>query len=193
MIADLDKTLKEILAQEVKILNHQSIRFEAPLENNTDEPPPPAINLFLYDIRENVQLRSNDWSQLQYTAGMEKIIPDPVRVECSYLITARGGDIESEHILLGEIISVLFRYPVIPEKFLQGELKGQLPLPVVALQAGRLQSMSEFWQALGGTPKAALHYTVTISIDPFKHDIREEPKRVEEKIIKIKNKHDSKT
>jgi hypothetical protein len=29
-----------------------------------------------------------------------------------------------------------------------------------------LQSVSEFWQALGGKPKAALNYTVTIGIVP---------------------------
>jgi hypothetical protein len=27
-----------------------------------------------------------------------------------------------------------------------------------------LQSVSEFWQALGGKPKAALNYTVTIGV-----------------------------
>ncbi|MDJ0747492.1 MAG: Pvc16 family protein [Xenococcaceae cyanobacterium MO_167.B27] len=31
----------------------------------------------------------------------------------------------------------------------------------------RLQSLGEFWQALGGKPKAALHYTVTIGVEPF--------------------------
>ena len=42
---------------------------------------------------------------------------------------------------------------------------GQIPpLPAVTLQPGRLQSMGEFWQALGGKPKAALNYTVTIAI-----------------------------
>jgi hypothetical protein len=27
--------------------------------------------------------------------------------------------------------------------------------------------MGEFWQAMGGTPRAALHYTITFSIDPL--------------------------
>ena len=39
------------------------------------------------------------------------------------------------------------------------------PLPVSTLQPGRLQSLGEFWQALGGKPKAALNYTVTLPVD----------------------------
>jgi hypothetical protein len=27
--------------------------------------------------------------------------------------------------------------------------------------------VAEFWQALGGKPKAALNYTVTVVLDPF--------------------------
>jgi hypothetical protein len=34
----------------------------------------------------------------------------------------------------------------------------------VTLQPGQLQSLGEFWQALGGKPKAALTYTVTIGV-----------------------------
>jgi hypothetical protein len=31
------------------------------------------------------------------------------------------------------------------------------------LQPGRLQSPAEFWQAIGGKPKASLNYSVTIA------------------------------
>jgi hypothetical protein len=63
----------------------------------------------------------------------------------------------------------LLRHPTIPEPVLQGSLAGQAPpLPAITLQPGRLQSMGEFWQALGGRPKAALNYTVTIGVDVHK-------------------------
>ncbi len=41
-------------------------------------------------------------------------------------------------------------------------------MPATTLQPGRLQSLGEFWQALGGKPKAALHYSVTIGVEVFK-------------------------
>ena len=60
----------------------------------------------------------------------------------------------------------LIRYRTIPKEMLQGELASQnLPLPVTTLQPGRLESLGEFWQALGGKPKAALNYMVTLAID----------------------------
>ncbi len=71
--------------------------------------------------------------------------------------------------LLSEVMRVLLRHPTLPEAVLQGELVGQSPpLPTAVLQPGHLQSLGEFWQALGGKPKAALNYTVTISVQVHK-------------------------
>jgi hypothetical protein len=67
--------------------------------------------------------------------------------------------------LLGEVMKILLRYQTIPKDLLQGSLSYQaLPLPTTALQSGRLQSLGEFWQAMGGKPRAALHYTVTVGV-----------------------------
>ena len=95
----------------------------------------------------------------------------PVRIDASYLITAWpsqnvANPAEDEHRLLGEVMRALLRHRTLPREVLQGELVSQaLPVPVTSLQAGRLQSLGEFWQALGGKPKAALHYTITLALD----------------------------
>jgi hypothetical protein len=94
-------------------------------------------------------------------------------VDCSYLITAWPSEAapnpaQDEHRLLGEVMIVLLRYPKLPGELLQGGLQNQeLPLPTTVLQPGRLQSLGEFWQALGGKPKSALNYMVTIAVQPF--------------------------
>ena len=164
MIADLDSALREMLAREMRDID---IRFEVP--DDQFDPTLPAANLFLYDVRENVELRSNEWQTKRDALGIVSHTPPPVRIDCSYLITAWAGDVASEHHLLSEIMKTLLRHPTIPADMLTGSIKEQTPpLPAVTLQAGRLQSMGEFWQALGGKPKAALHYTVTFSIDVFK-------------------------
>lgn len=164
MIDDLDRSLKLLLEQEVEDLTEvlQNVRFETP--DDTFNPPLPAINLFLYDVRENRELRSNEWVVERQNGNAIKKRP-PARIDCSYLITAWAGDIASEHLLLGKVMRALLRYPTLPDALLQGTLQGQdPPLPTTALQAGRLQSLGEFWQALGGKPKAALAYTATISV-----------------------------
>ena len=62
-------------------------------------------------------------------------------------------------------MQTLLKYRTLPDSVLVGTMASQdLPLPTATLQASQLQSFSEFWQALGGKPKAALNYTVTISV-----------------------------
>lgn len=185
MIADLDKSLRALLARDIKYLDPDSIQFETP-----DDQFKPHSNLvadlFLYDVRENVELRSNEWQVERSAKGGVIQIPPPVRVDCSYLISAWAGDIESEHQLLSDIMVTLLRHPSLPVDLLQGRLAQQTPpLSAVTLQAGRLQSMGEFWQALGGRPRAALHYTVTVSLDVFEK-VEDDAPLVRETVIAVK-------
>jgi hypothetical protein len=176
VIHDLDSTLRELLLRDLPpVLAEQvAISFDTP----DDQFPPtsvtlPAIDLFLYDVRENLELRSNEWSMKRQSDGTAQRQRPPVRVDCSYLVTAWPSEsapspAQDEHRLLGEVMIVLLRYPKLPDELLQGGLQSQeLPLPTAALQPGRLQSLGEFWQALGGKPKSALNYTVTIAVQPF--------------------------
>lgn len=176
MLDDLDRTLEKLLKAELprELIQQVTITFAAPDEQF---PPTsvslPAIDLFLYDVRENRDLRSSEWilERNDDGTGLKKLAP--VRVDCSYLITgwANAGSLtaaQEEHRLLGETMRVIVRYPVIPSEFLQGKLRGQEPdMPAVSIQPGHLQSLAEFWQALGGKPKAALNYTVTLALEPF--------------------------
>ncbi len=176
MFDDLDRTLTGLLKQALPsgVVEQVSISF-APPDNSF--PPSsvslPAIDLFLYDIRENRELRNREWEVERRSDGTTMKKRAPIRVDCSYLITAwpsmaSSTPVFDEHMLLGEVMKVLLRYPTIPGEILQGGLKGQQPsLPAVTIQPGQLQSMGEFWQALGGKPKAALNYTVTIGVEPF--------------------------
>ncbi len=171
MLNDLDKTLETLLKSELPpdLVEQVQISFATP---DAQFPPSgvtlPAIDLFLYDVRENWELRSSEW-QIERRNGQVSRQPPPARVDCSYLITAWSGDAdkpaEQEHYFLGEVMQVLLRYRKLPGEVLQGSLKGQAP-PVRArpLQASQLQSLGEFWQAMGGQPKAMLNYSLTISV-----------------------------
>jgi hypothetical protein len=174
MIDDLDKTLAALLAQQLPtdLAQQVQISFAPP---DSSFPPAgvtlPAVDLFLYDVRENTDLRSND-PAVATSNGRASETPPAVRVDCSYLVTAWPSDstptpAEDEHRLLGEVTLVLLANATLPQGVLQGGLQSQeLPLPTGALQPGRLQSVGEFWQALGGKPKATLSYTVTIALQP---------------------------
>lgn len=173
MFEDLDKTLEQLLTRELPpaILETASISFVAP---DADFPPQgaplPSINLFLYDIHENMELRSPEWNQERRADGTVLQQRAPVRVDCSYLITAWPSDASpqpavDEHKMLGAVLKVLIRYPVLPDAFLFGSLaKQEPPLPAITIHQSQLQSWGDFWQAIGSKPKAALQYTVTISV-----------------------------
>lgn len=167
MIKDLDETLKLLLEQSLQRVFSEpvTIFFDPPLDDNKPSGNY-AVDLFLYDVRENRDLRGNEWQiDRNGASGVAKRQPR-IRVDCSYLITAWSQTATGEHDLLGQVMKVLLRHPVLPDAILQGELKGQKPpLPAAVLQPGRLQSLGEFWQALGGKPKAALNYTVTIGVE----------------------------
>lgn len=193
MIDDLDRAVEELLKRELSpgLVEQVGISFAAP---DSEFPPSsvtlPAVDLFLYDVRENLELRNTGWTVEHRDDGTAWRRRNPVRVDCSYLITAWASEGSTtraldEHRLLSEVMKVLLKHPTIPEVLLQGSLKGQEPpLPSSTLQPGRLQSVSEFWQALGGKPKAALNYTVTIGV--FPQDKQDTERPVTDKTIKIK-------
>jgi Pvc16 N-terminal domain/Carboxypeptidase regulatory-like domain len=170
MIRDLSLTLRAILDQPglPPELAEAQIVFDRPTEPFA--PSPKAVDLFLYDIRENVDLRSNEPIVERFN-GQARIHRPPLRVACSYLVTAwptGDGDEESalqEHRLLSQVLALLSRYPTIPQKFLKGKLIGQEPpLPMMTAQTSGLQNPAEFWTAIGNKLRASLTVTVTIAI-----------------------------
>jgi hypothetical protein len=171
LLHELDQTLAALLKRELPGRDQITVSFAAPDDQFSVKLP--AVDLFLYDVRENLELRSND-DVLERLGDLTSIrIQPPVRVDASYLITAWPGvgsgqsdASEDEHMLLSAVMRVLLRFPKLPRELLIGSLARQdWPLPVSTLQPGRLQSLGEFWQALGGKPKAALNYTVTLPVD----------------------------
>jgi hypothetical protein len=174
VINDLDDTLAELLRRTLPptLVPQVAISFAPP--DGTFPPPSvtlPAIDLFLYDIRENRTLRSNERQIERDPEGTVVLRPPSLRLDCSYLVTAWPSattinPVQDEHHLISQVMMALLRYPVLPRPLLQGALAAQpLPPPVTALQAGSLQSMGEFWQALGRKPRAALHVTATIAVE----------------------------
>jgi hypothetical protein len=174
MFHDLDSTLTELLTRELppKLVEQVSISFATP---DGQFPPAavklPAINLFLYEIQENRELRGAGDLVERQVDGRVLRATAPVRIDCHYLVTAwpKSGvqqPEQDEHRLLGDVMRALLRHKELPREALRGALKDQ-PLPVRAflLLSSQQQTRGDFWQALGGKPKAAFNYTVTIAFD----------------------------
>ena len=173
MFDDVDRTIAALLKAELPadVASQVSISFATP----DDSFPPhglslPAINLFLFEIHENPQLREIEPRIDRRKDGISVRSPPPVHVDCHYLVTAMAqqqlNSEQDEHRILGATMQALLRHRVLPAAVLQGVLAGKTP-PVrsaTALQAAHPSGI-ELWQAIKGKPRACLHYTLTIPVD----------------------------
>ncbi|NTU83200.1 MAG: DUF4255 domain-containing protein [Chloroflexales bacterium] len=164
MLNDLDQTLLTLIEGDLPDHPKGHTFFEAPDSDFKHEPP--ALNFFLYDVRENVELRDSDWQLDRRERDVVKRRA-PRRLDCSYLITAWAADTLNEHVLLGQVAQALLRRPVIAPDLIQGSTIVKQPLPTSLLHQGSLQSIGEFWQAMRTRPRVALNYTVTIAVEVF--------------------------
>lgn len=182
MINDLDATIVALLNDKlVPALPGIQISFAAPDDKFATQSGSPRVNFFLYDVRENMELRDCVPQRKHVSGGNAvRILPAPVRVDFSYIVTAWPSDslidsIEDEHRILGEVLAILVRHREMPQEYLRGTLSDQeLPLPINSLHPGRLQSPGEFWQALGGKPKATLNYQITVAVARHSADYQPE-------------------
>jgi hypothetical protein len=130
------------------------------------------VDLFLFDVQENKELRSNE-PTIERRNGQATVRQPPLRVMCSYLVTAWpvGGTEQAlqEHRLLSQVLQELSRFsrdPTLLEPFLQGTLRGQEPpLPMHVSVADGLKGTAEFWTALHSPLRASLMVTVTFSME----------------------------
>ncbi|BGI51682.1 MAG: DUF4255 domain-containing protein [Candidatus Hamiltonella defensa (Ceratovacuna japonica)] len=173
MINSLNDTLAALLEQELalKTAGIQMV-FAAPDSRFFQKVTPPLIAIFLYDIRENRTLRmSEPVKPHKNPDDTFTLLRSPVPVDYSYLITAWGSSDGSDtkpdkdqHDMLSRVLHALLRYPVWPAALLKGQLEAT-PLPRACVaQPGHLNNMAEFWSAMGGPPRAVLHYTVTAPV-----------------------------
>jgi hypothetical protein len=171
MISDLSETLRAILTQPglPAALADAHIVFDRPTE--PFNPTQTTVDLFLYEIRENHDLRSDPRGQPTGSGAQTGSVAS-ISLACSYLVTAwpvSGPELAlQEQNLLGETLQVLTGYPIIPAAFLRGSLVDQRPLPqMLVLHPDALKNTSEFWTALGSKLRPSLTVTVTIAVAPF--------------------------
>jgi hypothetical protein len=168
MIQDVDETLRMVVLRDALNGSDVELSFEAPTKDWTARRNKPTLNLYLYDIREDLDRRAVGYERTLGDDG--RVVgrgPPPRRISLSYLVTAWTKRPEDEHRLLSAVLSTFLRFDALPEDVLEGSLADQ-PVPVlvtVALPPAEDRSISELWTALGGELKPSLDLVVTAPID----------------------------
>jgi len=173
MFRDLDETIEQLFITRAPAgseLSGANISFDLPDADWRAGLDTLTVNCYLYDIRENRDLRTVE-PPIQRSADGTRAVRRraPVRVDSAYCITAwspaTDESVLEEHRLLGQVLRVLLLHPTIPADVLQGSLADQVPpYPTVIAAPDGVKNQPEFWGALDQQLKPSLNYVLTLAV-----------------------------
>lgn len=166
MLLELHNTLQQLIYERGNISPREvDITFEAPTRERIDKLIRPAINMFLFDLQENTELRQGDFERARNNGRAERR-PPLRRFDLRYMVSALTTEIEDEHELIWRALLTLLRHPQFPAELLSEGLRSLEPAPTTKVsQADEGQRLSAVWTALGVPPHPALYYVVTVPVD----------------------------
>jgi hypothetical protein len=173
MIQDLDESLRALVRRDALNGSGVEVSFDAPTKDWSARRNTPTVDLYLYDIREDMLRREVAWEPIRDKAGrVTDRRPPPRRFKFSYLVTAWTQRAEDEHRLLSSLLSCFLAHEFMPPDLLAGALAG-IDLPVlltIALPPPADRSLSDVWTALGGELKPSLDLVVTAPVVDTRHE-----------------------
>jgi len=167
MIHDVDESLRALIRRDALPGNGVEVVLDAPTREWSARRNAPTLDLYLYDIREDLRRRENGLIDVHDDAGRVTARRRPPRYfKLSYLVTAWTQRPEDEHRLLSAVLACFLSHDYIPPDVLAGSLSGTtFPIGVtVALPPPEDRALSDVWSALGGELKPSLDLVV---ISPF--------------------------
>ena len=172
MLADLDESIKLLLKEELPIKNGEiDIKFEQPKREWSAKLTKPTVNFFLYDLRENVQLRRSGFDQMKNGGSpnnLAQMKKAPHKLDCFYMLTAWAAEPEDEHRLMTRALMALFRNATLPEHVLQGTMRNpKTPISTYVARHDKLTNPAEVWSALDNEMRPSISFSVTITLDPY--------------------------
>ncbi|MBP7688384.1 MAG: DUF4255 domain-containing protein [Thermoflexales bacterium] len=171
MIDELDEVLRQFLIRELPIKNNEiDIAFDQPGKTWSARVSQPTLNVYLYDVRENVKLRVGQqvWDMERNDDGSISQRRKPVRVDLHYLVTAWTTEPEDEHRLLTRTLLALFRHQNIPDDLLPESLQDQpTPIPLKVAQYDMLEKPSDFWNVMDNQQRPGITLMVTLALNPY--------------------------
>jgi hypothetical protein len=167
VIHEVDEALRRLVRDEALRGSDLDVAFDAPTKDWAARRNAPTVNIYLYDIREDMRRRQrgllNEYDAQGQVAARH--LP-PRHMKLSYLVTAWTQRPEDEHRLLSDLLVGFLRYDAVPPGLLGGSLEAlQLPVPMtVALPPPEDRAFADVWSALGGELKPSLDVVVSAPV-----------------------------
>ncbi|MFB7227452.1 DUF4255 domain-containing protein [Streptomyces fimicarius] len=167
MIHEVDDVLRALIRAEVLEGRQIAVVFDAPTREWAAKVNAPMVNLYLYDIREDMRRRERGLHNEYDERGAIVARRRPPRFfKLSYLITAWTKRPEDEHRLLSSLLACLLRYEALPPERLAGslaEVGAAVPMSI-ALPPPEDRSFADVWSALGGELKPSLDLVISVPV-----------------------------
>ncbi|HWE56862.1 MAG TPA: DUF4255 domain-containing protein [Acidimicrobiales bacterium] len=169
MINEVDETLRNVFRTEVVNDTDVDVVFDAPTREWASRRNKPTLDLYLYDIREDLRRRESGMLEKRDEEG--KVISRqqlPRFFKLAYLVTAWTQRPEDEHRLLSACLAAIMRYTNIPTEFMTPLLlESEMPLMVqIAFPPPENRQVSDVWSSLGGDLKPSIDLVITMPILP---------------------------
>jgi Pvc16 N-terminal domain len=177
--------LKAMIEREVLLINpddsERSDNTSVPVELSFEVPnsdfvsglgSKPVIDLYLYRLQEKQSVRySENYQKLANPNNCKHLIGRRPRfVELFYAVTvwmrSHKNAILTEHNLMSRVLQGIGKYEFVPKTYLEATGFDVDPygLPIIFFGEDPLRSQSEFWSALGSTPKPMIPLSLTVPV-----------------------------
>lgn len=199
----ISEALKNYISEASSILD-SDINLTLPKKEWVDSPSTknPKVNIYLFEIKENLELRENEWQTIHSVNGsVQKKKPD-VRIDLFYIMTFYGqtpespdaviGAVEEEQRYLSEVLSIVYNHDYIPQEFfIDNEGNPILNVPDIPISVTRPKFLEgeggvQLWSAIDQYVKPAIYLKVTA---PILFDFQDETSIVLKKNITIHDRH----
>lgn len=167
MIPEVDRALSTLIERDALDSEEVELSFDAPTKEWAGRRNAPTVDVYLYDIREDLRRRECGWlGEYDDSRRLLSRHQPPRHFKLSYLVTAWTQLPEDEHRLLSALITSFLRFDALPPDVLTGSLAELgLPVPVtLALPPPEDRSFADVWTALGGELKPSIDLVVTAPI-----------------------------
>jgi len=164
VIHDVDSALAALIEREAVGTRDVEVVFDAPTKDWAGRRNAPTVDVYLYDIREDLRRRErgllNEYGDNNRVTARH--LP-PRHFKLSYLVTAWTQRPEDEHRLLSSLLACFLRHECLPAELLEGPMADLgLPVPIsIALPPPEDRSFADVWSALGGELKPSLDLVVS--------------------------------
>jgi hypothetical protein len=168
LLVQLQHALRELIYQQGRIHPGEvDVRFELPVREWVESLTRPTVSIYMFDMRENLELRINGAVTPVVREGGQAMARTPLRrFELLFMLTVLTNNVEDEYALVWRVLNTLMRVATLPAAVCGPELRAADPPP--ALKIGRMiegPHPMAIWSALEMPPRPSLLLAVTLPIE----------------------------